>query len=675
VLQFAPISFDASTLEIWGALLNGATLVLCEPGMPSLAALAATIRAQRISVLWLTAGLFHQMVDFELEALAGVAQLLAGGEALSLSHVRRMLAALAPGHVLINGYGPTENTTFSCCHAMTQASALGRSVPIGKPIANTTVHVLDHERRLVPAGAPGELYIGGDGLAREYLDKPQLTAERFVEVDGERLYRSGDRARWLADGTIEFLGRTDEQVKLRGFRIEPGEIEAGLRHHPAVRECAVVLRNAGSPTARLVAYVVAQHGSGVVGADLRRFLGGWIPDYMMPADFIAIDALPLTAVGKIDRAALAALPLADATSDVPAKQAPATPTEQLVAQIWARHIDCAHLGVDDDFFACGGHSLAAAAVFAELSARCGADLPLSLLFEARTIASLARAIDEKRGGIESDIVIAVQRGGDKPPIFAMLGVGANYAGYDALAKAFGPDQPFYSLEMPGLVGDSLPEGRIDEIVARLRKEMRAINGSDHCILLGACAGALVVYELARALTADGRCIDHVIMLDPPPTGSKRARRMGSYALWRHLALPRFVAGRVWLGVRMLGVLDGAARVRFLRDKLKVARDIIERRDLLRESRHELQFARVQEATSAALGRFAPGEYDGRVTLVVGDRYSLDGQNDVSSDWRTVCRGAFDVARVPGKDTGAMLRSPNLESVTARLRALLDQASR
>ena len=245
-LQLASASFDASTFEIWGALLNGARLAIMPDGQASLAEIGAALRQYQVTTLWLTAGLFHQMVDEQLEALLGLRQLLAGGDVLGVLQVRRFLEAAGGKSRLINGYGPTENTTFTCCHVMAEPRATWSSVPIGRPISNTQVYVLDEELQPVPVGVSGELCIGGAGLARGYWRRPEQTAERFVPNPfgpeaGGRLYRTGDLVRYLSDGNIEFIGRRDEQVKLRGFRIELGEIESVLGAHTSVRECVVVV--------------------------------------------------------------------------------------------------------------------------------------------------------------------------------------------------------------------------------------------------------------------------------------------------------------------------------------------------------------------------------------------------------------------------------------------------
>ena len=261
-LQFAPVAFDASTLELWGSLLNGARLVVMPPGRPSLEELAAVVRGAGVTTLWLTAPLFHLLVEKEVEALRGVRQLLAGGDVLSVPHVRKALDAL-PDTVVINGYGPTENTTFTCCHRMTRMEQPTGPVPIGRPISNTRVYILDGECNPVPVGVPGELHIGGAGLARGYVNAAGLTAEKFIPdpfgvEPGGRLYRTGDLTRYLDDGSVEFLGRIDHQVKVRGFRIELGEVESTLVSHSAVREAVVLAREDTPGERRLVAYVVAE---------------------------------------------------------------------------------------------------------------------------------------------------------------------------------------------------------------------------------------------------------------------------------------------------------------------------------------------------------------------------------------------------------------------------------
>ncbi|MAE65560.1 MAG: non-ribosomal peptide synthetase [Phycisphaeraceae bacterium] len=405
LLQSAPISFDASTFETWAGLLNGARLVISPPDTPTLERLGALVRDRGVTILWLTAALFHQVVDAHLPSLSGVRRILAGGDVLSPGHVRRVIATLGDRSI-INGYGPTENTTFTCCHVMNGDSTVGRTVPIGRPISHTYVRILDAQMRPVPKGVHGELYIGGDGLARAYHNDPSLTAERFVAdpfagadtgSDAARLYRTGDVARYLEDGTIEFLGRRDHQVKIRGYRIELGEIEATLLDHPQVRETAVVCRDAEAGQKQLAAYVVADAPAPTAGA-LRSFLGERLATYMIPPVIVHLDELPLTPSGKVDRRAL---PAPQVTEMVTTEyQAPRTPSEQRIVALWQQVLEVDRIGVHDSFFELGGHSLRATQVLSRVRVAFGVELSVRDVFQHPTPARLATLIEARRDGPE-----------------------------------------------------------------------------------------------------------------------------------------------------------------------------------------------------------------------------------------------------------------------------------
>ncbi|WP_286191325.1 non-ribosomal peptide synthetase [Comamonas sp. JC664] len=390
-LQLAPISFDASTLEVWGALLHGAKLVVYPAGTPSLEQLGRKLEEAEVTSLWLTAALFEQMQARQPQALAKVKQLLAGGDALPVARVKERLAA---GQVLINGYGPTENTTFSATYRMEKPEDVGATVSIGRPVPNTTTYVLDAQFNPAPVGVPGELYVGGDGLAVGYVGRPELTAERFVPSpfgDGERLYRTGDVVRWLGNGTLEFLGRADTQVKVRGYRIEPGEVEAALATHPGVNEAVVVAREDGAEGKRLVAYVTAQEGAEVEASALRSHVKQRLPEYMVPSAYVVLEALPLTPNGKVDRKAL---PVPEAQRvDAERFDAPRTATEKKLASIFAEVLHVERVGVDGDFFDLGGHSLLATQLVSRVRESFQVELPLRDVFESPTVERLARRLE------------------------------------------------------------------------------------------------------------------------------------------------------------------------------------------------------------------------------------------------------------------------------------------
>ena len=398
LLQFAPLAFDASTFEIWGSLLNGARLIVMSPGPPTLAELGHALKSRGVTTLWLTAGLFNLMVGEQLADLSGLRQMLAGGDVLSVSIVERFLLEV-PDCVLINGYGPTESTTFTCCHPMNAPMEFNRSVPIGRPIANTQVYLLDLHLRPVALGATGELFIGGDGLARGYLNRAEHTAERFVphpfsQRPGERLYRTGDLARYLPNGDIEFLGRVDNQVKVRGFRIEPGEIEAALADHEAVRDAAVTIHTDESGEKQLAAYVIAADGENEPNtSQLRQFLKDRLPEYMIPSFFITLKQFPLTTSGKVDYRAFP-VPSTDRPDIQASFVAPGTATEEILARLWSRVLGFERIGVNDNFFELGGNSLSATQLVSQVRQTLEVELPLRDLFQRPTISQLASLIED-----------------------------------------------------------------------------------------------------------------------------------------------------------------------------------------------------------------------------------------------------------------------------------------
>jgi len=370
-------------------------LVIAPPGLLSLAELGRVIRESGVNALWLTSALFNQMVADQLDSLRGVAQLLAGGEAVSVPHARRMLDAMAADACLINGYGPTENTTFTCTYTMRPGTALGASVPIGRPIGNTRVYVLDPRRQPVPVGVWGELYIGGDGLSRGYLHQPDLTERAFVpdpfaEAAGERLYRSGDRVRWTEGGEIEFGGRIDRQVKLLGLRIEPGEVEAALQRHPRIQDAAVAVLGEQAESRRLVAWVVGRDGPPPAVDDLRDFLREHLPAGLVPSTFVALAALPLTANGKVDRAAL---PPPETTRLPAAESLPRSERERRIAATWAELLGLERVGLDDNVFDLGGNSLLVMRAHSRLRSAGEDGLTVIDLFQYPTVRRLAAHLD------------------------------------------------------------------------------------------------------------------------------------------------------------------------------------------------------------------------------------------------------------------------------------------
>lgn len=412
-LHFAPLCFDASTFEIWGPLLNGARLAVYPPEFESLEQFESILEPEGVTTLWLTAGLFHEMVEHHLSGLKNIRQLLAGGDVLSVPHVLEFLRRF-PDCQLINGYGPTENTTFTCCYRFPPDWPGISSAPIGRAISNTQVYILDQHMAPVPVGVAGELCIGGDGLARGYVNSSELNEARFVPDPfdprpGSRLYRTGDQARFLPDGMIEFLGRTDDQVKMNGFRIHLGEVEAALRQVPGVRDVVVLAEAASHGSKQLLAWVVL--GEGLPADSLRESAAAKMPSFMVPAVFIPIDRLPLTPNGKIDRQRLPR-PAQAAVHTAHGALAPANAVQERLLQIWQAVFERNDLTVADNFFTLGGHSLLATRVVSRINAAFGCHLSVSALFEAPSIPALEKKLAQtQRDPVSRPIPRRARRGG------------------------------------------------------------------------------------------------------------------------------------------------------------------------------------------------------------------------------------------------------------------------
>ncbi|HEY9749091.1 MAG TPA: amino acid adenylation domain-containing protein [Allocoleopsis sp.] len=410
IAQVSNISFDAATFEIWGALLNGAQLVGIDREV-SLSPLefAATLHQQQIDILFLTTALFNQVAREVPTAFHGLRYLLFGGEVADLQQVKAVLQAGVPQH-LLHVYGPTESTTFATWYEVQTLPETATSLPIGRSVTNTQLYILDAHLQPVPIGVKGELYIGGDGLATGYLNQTELTAERFISpssfilhsITTQKqatsfilLYKTGDLARYLPDGNIEFLGRSDHQVKLRGFRIELGEVETALQQHSQVQAAIAMLQSSQTHGQSLVAYVVPSQKPAPTPSDLRNFLKTKLPEHMIPTAIALLETLPLTPNGKVDRRALPAVSFNHQERET-AAQAPQTETEQKLATIWVRLLGLSQVGIHDNFFELGGHSLLATQLMSRIRDALQVELPLRSLFEAPTIADLAKQIETHR---------------------------------------------------------------------------------------------------------------------------------------------------------------------------------------------------------------------------------------------------------------------------------------
>ena len=525
VLLHSSPAFDASTYELWTPLLNGAAVVVAPPGALDASALRRSIAEHGVTDLWLTAGLFHALAAEAASSLRGLRQVIAGGDAVAAAAVRRVQAS-CPGLRVLNGYGPTETTTFATLCELPRLGSDEDEVPIGVPLDGGYVRVLDEAQREVAPGEAGELWIGGAGVARGYLRRPELTAQRFVPdpygAPGERLYRSGDRVLRRADGALCFLGRADRQIKLRGFRVEPGEIEARLARLPGVAQAAVraVADRAGGK--RLLAYV-ARADARDDDADWLRAtaaaLAAQLPDYMHPAQWLVLARLPLTANGKVD---VAALPLPEPA--VGAASAPVSwrPQEKVLAGVFAEvlGLDADAIGPDDDFIALGGDSLSAVRV-AALAAREGLAVSARQVLAHRSAARLGAAADQDDGDtpILAEIPPALLapvlsiRAGARPALFCFHpGSGLSWP-YRRMARYLGGDYAIHGLQARSLrEAGYLPES-VEAMAADYVRQMRALQPEGPYRLLGWCLGGAIASAVAACLEAQGECVSLLCVID------------------------------------------------------------------------------------------------------------------------------------------------------------------
>jgi amino acid adenylation domain-containing protein len=686
VAQVSNIVFDAATFEIWGALLNGARLVLIPRDIVlSPPAMSKAIERHAVTTLFLTTALFNLAVEQIASALGKLQNLLFGGEAADPQRVRR-LSAEAPPKRLLHVYGPTESTTFASWYRVRKVASNAITVPIGRPIANTALYILDPYLNPLPIGVIGELYIGGDSLARGYLKRSELTNEKFIpnpygEKSGSRLYRTGDLVRYLPDGNIEFLGRIDNQVKIRGFRIEPGEIESVLCQHPAVRDSVVMTREDAPGNKRLVAYVVPNQRPAVSALELRKFLKEKLPDYMVPSAFVILDGLPLTPSGKVDRRAL---PAPDPSRLEAASRfiAPRTPTEALLAKIWAGVLRLEKVGIHDNFFDSGGHSLLAIKFLSRLREEFQIELPVRSLFESPTMAGLAarieaeksRQISSKQGETVPGVsLFQLQAGNGKKPVFILpggIGGEAEFLVYARLVRYIGSDYPVYGLRARSSEGATRAHGTVEEMAADYLKEIRSFQPQGPYLLVGECIGGIVAYELARQLEGQGQKVALLALMDTTrPTRIKylRYRLARVFSWWRE----SYYVHRAAFHWEQMRHLDWRHRVPYLLIRARTnSADIIH---LISQPRDPISQAIrrsrcIQEGYMQTLLRYTPRLYRGRIDLLVNaEAYG----GNFTRGWDNLAAEGIEVHKLPGNHN-TYIRE-HVQAAAKQLRECLERA--
>ena len=604
LLAVTTLSFDIAGLELFLPLTVGARVVLCPRHVATDgAALGRALRATGATVMQATPATWQMLVDAGGEGLEGL-RILCGGEALPRPLAEALLARAAE---VWNLYGPTETTIWSTAHRVGPHRG---PVPIGRPIANTRVYILDRRGQPAPVGVVGELCIGGHGVARGYLNRPELTAERFVADPfageaGARMYRTGDLARYRPDGTLEYLGRLDHQVKVRGFRIELGEIETALAEYPGIRQAVAVARDG----ARLVAYVVPGRPEPGLADSLRAHLRRRLPEYMVPSTFAVLDALPLTSNGKVDRLRLPTPEPARPAAAV----APETPLEQSIVEVWREVLERPDVGVDDNFFDLGGHSLLAVRMLDEVARVCGRRLPVSTLFTGATIRQLVAAMREQgEDGVQ--LLTPIQAGGGRTPFFFLYGDWLGGGFYcRALARQVGPDQPFYVFHPWGRDGGAVPP-TIEAMAEEYLRALRAVRPTGPYLLGGYCVGGLIALEMAQRLRAEGEQVDFLLAIETIAWNvSLRWLRHFSRRLAAAAGLPPADGQRLFLKLQ-----DAVVSVARLLDMCRHPRTLLQKvfRRLRREPRE--QPGPLSQLYRRAIWSYLPERYAGQITLFVVD---------------------------------------------------------
>ncbi|MGB7272347.1 MAG: amino acid adenylation domain-containing protein [Geitlerinemataceae cyanobacterium] len=682
VLQVSSFSFDASISEVVMALHVGACLYLeakdnLLPGSP----LLQVFRERQITHVTLTPSALAALPKVDLPHLKS---LIVAGEACSPD----LVAQWGQNRLFFNAYGPTEATV---CATIARCTDGSRKPPIGRPIDNVQVYILDAHLQPVPIGVPGELHVGGVGVVRGYLNRPELTQTKFISDPfsaNSRLYKTGDLARYLPDGNIEFLGRIDHQVKIRGYRIELGEIEDALAQHPDVCDRIVLVREDVPGDKRLVAYIVLQRESSTTANDLCAYLKERLPDYMVPAAaaFVFLDALPLTPNGKVDRRAL----------PVPVQQvsgntiAPHTPVEKRLAVIWSQVLDLEQdISVNDSFFDLGGHSLLAVRLFTQIEAEFGKKLPLSVLVESSTLKQLAEILTPSAETNTRDVLVTLKASGDKTPLFLIHDADGETLLYLNLARRLDNHRPVYGLQPLATEDCSIVDTRIEAMVTRYLDRIRSVQPHGPYLLGGLCAGGVLAYEIATRLQAEGEKVAMVALLESvdvqAPRRNQAEKRLQSFsqAFNAEGQLPWYqqlnsIVRRVGNKAKNFLVYTGQSKLQAAGEKVSVMayRYCLDKQLSLPKF---LQKISVRMVYAFAETEYVPQrKFEGELVLIrateeeINEVRGIDYTSDPLFGWDKRATQNVRVFDVPGGHS-SMLREPNVRFMAEQLRAYLDAA--
>lgn len=670
-MSVTTLSFDIAGLELYLPLLVGGQVEIVSRGVAMDGyRLRKLLDAVKPTLMQATPATWRLLLD---AGWTGSQKLtaLCGGEALPLDLAVKLLDR---SKALWNMYGPTETTIWSTIEKVEPGD---REITIGRPIANTDIYILDRHLRPVPVGVSGELYIGGHGLARGYRNRPELNDERFISspfssAPAATLYRTGDLARYRQDGRIVHLGRMDNQIKIRGFRIELGEIEAILSRHVAVRQVVVAAREDQQGLKQLVAYLVCRDDVHPTATELRSLLRTALPEYMVPSHFEFLEAMPLTPNNKVDLKALPSPVVFNSSSEKP-YVGPRNGMEVQLAALWQQVLGAPKIGVHDNFFDLGGHSLKAAQLFFLLEQVYSRHLPLATLFQAPTIAALALVLSREQWVPPWQSLVAIQPSGAATPIFMVPGVGGNVLIFAQLARLLGHDQPFYGLQARGLDGKETPFISVPEIATHFVKEIRQLCPQGPYVIAGACTGGLIAYEMAQLLTAQGEHVS-LLMLDTwHPSSYPQHRNRWTMKLW----LPFFIVRKIVESAQNLFRTPLKDWVWFLRHKgqraLSVVQKVVteEAKGVADTREAEWQVERVTQATFHAVAHYAVYAYPGRLlNIVASNRHIAESAIDTRYMWTELAGGESQTVLVGAADSGLLFSSPHVEDVARHVQAFL-----
>ncbi|MDJ1181649.1 amino acid adenylation domain-containing protein [Roseofilum sp. BLCC_M143] len=675
-IQYLSYYFDWSVWEIFMTLTSGASLFIPDDEQAlNFTQTIDFINQNKITIVHATPTQFQGLMK-DSQPLKTLKYAPIGGEALSIDLVERSHQLLASDCRIFNMYGPTEGTIISTVLEIDRSQLDSYrslpTIPIGVPVANTNCYILNSSKIAQPIGIPGELWIAGDGVARGYLNRPELTEDKFVanslvtsqsnikNSQGNTLYKTGDLAYWLPDGTIEYIGRIDHQVKIRGLRIELGEIEATLTQHPSLREAVVIVREDTPGDKRLVAYLATDE-SPLSTSELRSFLTSKLPEYMLPNAFVFLAAIPLSPNGKVDRRALPA-PNVENLSKSASFIGPRNPTELQLSQIWSEVLNISPVGVTNNFFDLGGHSLLAVRLMARIERQLGIHLPLATLFTELTIESQANLLSAKSDVRSPSALVPIQASGELPPLFCVHPVGGNVLCYAELARHLGNNQPLYGLQSPGLSGEKEPLTKIEEMAAIYIEALQEIQPAGPYYLGGWSMGGVVAWEMARQLQLQGQEVALVALIDSyAPNAISEIEKTDEATLANSLAAD--LGGM--FGLELPISADDIQQLQ-PEEQLQHIFAIAKRRNLLPPEVGIEQMRKLFEvfkANRVAVANYQPQPYSGRVVQFCASLPEED------RGWRSLVTGELEVFVIPGDHYG-MMRQPHVGVLAQKLGACL-----